>query len=192
MTSEKNNSPVRLVWKEKRLIIALLLWGILLVVGSPVFSYDLIPQLGFIWVMALIPWIILNNSYKWQLNKQIIPLIFGSLILVSLFLVFFGEYSTKDFDPCNKLSFYPPFEEKENRIQAELREHYGHNVWLNCGGDAIGEKTNVLWSTEGDIIDCKMMCSLYHRTEWYYTPVYFWFEYNYSEYKIWDDGRRYE
>lgn len=93
-------------------------------------------------------------------------------------------------DPCNDLSFYPPLKEERGRIEKELREHYGHPVWLHCGGDSIGENTNIFWSREGDMIDCKMMCSLYHRTEWYYTPVYFWFEFNYSDYKAWDDKRR--
>ena len=124
-----------------------------------------------------------------SLNLVIIVAI-ALIVLVVLIAIFTGRLgyvkSKIDYDRiCNKLDFYPPFEEKEDRIEQELKGVFNHNLWVDC----TTKERNQFYGKEGDIIECKMNCYAYHYTEYYYTPLYYWYEFNYTDYQNWKEER---
>lgn len=126
------------------------------------------------------------------MDRKFKIIIYSIIIVFYVFLVIEiidKSYQSKYTKVCNDLTFFEPLEDKEAIIQRELKEIYGHDIWVSCSGQYVNEHPNIFWGKDGNNINCRMMCSAYHYTEYYYTPLDFWFNVNYQEYLNYKRGK---
>lgn len=114
MTKEKEDNWI---WTEKLFMISLMLWGLLVCMGGRAFAHDLTQSLIFIWGMGILLWLILDRRPNWHMHRGSIPIMIGLLIILSLGLVFLGDYpppqtknnhTLNDTEPPLRLNVNPP------------------------------------------------------------------------------------